>query len=1532
LTITISVLYVDDESSLLEIGKIYLERTHEFAVTTVSSATDGLERLKSNGIQAIVSDYQMPGMDGIGFLKQVRAMNKTIPFILFTGKGREDIAIEAFENGADFYLQKGGAPKPQFAELTTKIKSAVEHRAADEQVTVLNRLYTVLSATNRAIVRIHDKKELLNEICRIAVDDGGFTMVWAGIANPEKHLIEPIAMAGNVKGYIDAIAISTDDIPRGRGPTGTAFRKNTFNVCNDIVNDPKMTPWRKGALEQGYRSLASFPFAHGTGNAGVITFYASEPGFFTPQIIRLLEEQTGDISFALVTMEHEEQRSAAEKHLKKSELQYRRLFETAQDAILIIDGDSGDIIDANKFILDMLGYPLEYFVGKHLWELGFLKDKSLSEKAFAELETDGYIRYDDLPLETKQGRAISVEFVSNVYLVGDKRIIQCNIRDITQQKIEAEEHRRLAAIVKFSDDAIIGKTLDGVIVSWNAGAELIYGYTAEEAIGKPISILVPPGKRDEIPGILEKIRAGERISHMETKRLTKDGRIIDVSLTVSPIKNKQGLIVGASTIARDITEHRRDLDEIVKARNEWESTFNSIPDLIAIIDKNFRLVRVNKAMADRLGVSPDDAVGRTCYETVHHTSCPVEACPHRLLLADGRPHTVDIHEENLKGDFTLSVSPAFDPSGKITGSVHILHDITRRKQAEEEHVRLATIVEFSDNAIIGKTLEGIITSWNTGATKLYGYTAEEAIGNPISILVPPSGRDEIPSILERIRAGERISHLETKRRTNDGRIIDVSMSVSPIKNKDGLIVGASTIAHDITEHKRMEEALRESEERVRTIIEQSPLSIEVMSPDGRTVQVNNAFEKLWGVTLDDLKDYNILHDEQLTRLGIMPFIERGFSGEAVTFPAVQYDGSKTLGFGATKWIQGNIYPVRDIAGTIRNVILVQEDITERKRMEEALQESRFQLEDAMDQGRMAYWEFDLPTKTFTFNDRFYALYGTTADREGGYRMSGELYTRAFVHPDDTGVVAYEIEKSITSDMGRLYEMEHRIVRRDGEVRHIVVRYRTSLDRNGQTIKNYGVNQDITERKRAEDALKVSEDKYRTILENMQDLFYRTDLVGKITMISPAGARLAGYESPDDLIGMDSAVLYADPENRQQLIADLKENRSVFNYPVTLHVRDGSVRYVTTSSHFYSDAGGTVRGVEGLIHDITGLRLAEDALRESEKRYRDMFELNNAVMLILNPDTGSIVDANSAAIHYYGYSWDEITHLVIPDINITDPAIIKKEMSRAVENPGTIFTFRHRKKNGEIRDVEVFSGPITLGGKNFLHSIIQDVTERKLAEEALRQANRKLNLLSSITRHDINNQLLALSSYLELSKESLGDAAKISEYIIKEERAATAIGRQIVFTKEYQDLGVNAPVWQDVEKSIRKAVAVLPMRDIRVAADINNLEIYADPLFEKVFYNLIDNALRYGGQKMKRIRITSRESEAGLVISAEDDGDGISAEYKKNLFKRGFGHNTGLGLFLSREILSITGITITETGESGTGARFEISVPKGSYRT
>jgi signal transduction histidine kinase len=163
------------------------------------------------------------------------------------------------------------------------------------------------------------------------------------------------------------------------------------------------------------------------------------------------------------------------------------------------------------------------------------------------------------------------------------------------------------------------------------------------------------------------------------------------------------------------------------------------------------------------------------------------------------------------------------------------------------------------------------------------------------------------------------------------------------------------------------------------------------------------------------------------------------------------------------------------------------------------------------------------------------------------------------------------------------------------------------------------------------------------------------------------------------------------------------------------------------------------------------------------------------------------------------------------------------------------------------------------------------------------------------------------------------------------RIAGILEEQIDFTRVYEDMGTTAPAWQNIGDGIDRGVAALPMRDVKVEVDRRDLEIYADPIFERVLYNLMDNALKHGGDSMTVIRVTSRVTGAGLVVTFEDNGEGIAQEDKARLFERGFGKNSGLGLFLSREILSNTGITITETGEPGTGARFEMVVPKGAYR-
>jgi len=223
----------------------------------------------------------------------------------------------------------------------------------------------------------------------------------------------------------------------------------------------------------------------------------------------------------------------------------------------------------------------------------------------------------------------------------------------------------------------------------------------------------------------------------------------------------------------------------------------------------------------------------------------------------------------------------------------------------------------------------------------------------------------------------------------------------------------------------------------------------------------------------------------------------------------------------------------------------------------------------------------------------------------------------------------------------------------------------------------------------------------------------------------------------------------------------------------------------------------------------------------------------------------------------------------------------------------------------------------------------EIYERKRFENAIQLANRKLNTLSTITRHDILNQITAIVMYLSLAEESSSDPGVI-EQLHKIEEITQLIQKQIRFTRDYQTIGESTPHWQNVGITVDNAMVGLDLRAITVEKNCGTLELFADYLLDKVFYNILDNAVRHG-ERVTTIRCSFRENTNGLTLIIEDNGIGIPEGVKEKIFKREYYRNTGYGLFLAEEILSITGISISETGVPGKGARFEIHAPKGTYR-
>jgi len=222
-------------------------------------------------------------------------------------------------------------------------------------------------------------------------------------------------------------------------------------------------------------------------------------------------------------------------------------------------------------------------------------------------------------------------------------------------------------------------------------------------------------------------------------------------------------------------------------------------------------------------------------------------------------------------------------------------------------------------------------------------------------------------------------------------------------------------------------------------------------------------------------------------------------------------------------------------------------------------------------------------------------------------------------------------------------------------------------------------------------------------------------------------------------------------------------------------------------------------------------------------------------------------------------------------------------------------------------------------------LIKEIDERRQVEKALHQINAKLNLVSSIARHDILNRLTVIYGIISLLQEGISDPT-FSDYLKKAEESAIAIRRQIEFTGDYKNMGLEKADWQNVKDSLLQSCENVDLKGVTLDVFTNNLEIFADPWLKKVFFNLIDNTLRYA-ERVTKISVSFRESEDGLDLLFEDNGIGIPFDEKEKIFERGYGKNIGYGLFMVREILAITEITIRETGEPGKGARYEIHVPK-----
>ena len=696
------ILCVDDEPAILGIISHFLQKTPGFRVDTSSSAKEALKMMEGQEYDAVVADYLMPEMNGIELLKEVRGKKIDIPFIILTGKGNEDVAVDALNIGADFYVQKDGDPKQQYTDLANMIKQSVQQRRSNEsllrttqtlhaviqaspvpiyaldphgivlmwnraaervfgwkaeeitgkplpivpqeavdefralrgrvlegesfagvelrrlrkdgrmidillwtaplrddrgrisgimasaqeitqqkametRLTRLNRLYAFLSNTNAAIVRLKTRQALFDEICRVAVEKGGFRAAWIGILDEQTHAVKPVASHGATEWMGTTFSVSADENPEGMSPTGKAIREGKLFLSSDISKDPDMEPWREHAAKSGVRSAAAIPIRLKGRVIGALAIHASEADFFQDDEKTLLEEVTSDLSYALDSMTREEGRRRVQSTLRREATFTSTTLDTAGALIVVLDRE-GRIVRFNREGEQVTKYMAEEVVGKRLMDV-FIPPEDIEKvrEMFSQIIGGRYPVECECDWLTKNGSRRKIDWTNTALPERDgsvKFVIATGI-DVTEKR-RAEESLRaseeqLRLVTDNMTDMLTRTDAQGKYEYVSPSHRIQVGWEPKDLLGKNFVEFIHPDDAERVlEAISQHLEAGKLMGTVEFRLRRADGEYVWVESTGSAILDEKGKVTGGVFGTRDISKRKEAQAELERRTVEAE--------------------------------------------------------------------------------------------------------------------------------------------------------------------------------------------------------------------------------------------------------------------------------------------------------------------------------------------------------------------------------------------------------------------------------------------------------------------------------------------------------------------------------------------------------------------------------------------------------------------------------------------------------------------------------------------------------------------------------------------------------------------------------------------------------------------------------------------------------------------------------------------------------------------------------------------------------------------------------------------------
>jgi len=1064
---------------------------------------------------------------------------------------------------------------------------------------------------------------------------------------------------------------------------------------------------------------------------------------------------------------------------------------------------------------------------------------------------------------------------------------------------------------------------------WNKSSEILTGIRVEDAIGKSLSEIFPdtPWRRRA-----ERVyRAVLRTQQPQTFVNDYDinGRHYILAMSAYPSRG------GISVFVKDITESEQAEEALQIEKNKLQSVIDAMADGLTIQDTEYNIIYQNEPARISSG---GDRVGEKCYRVYEGRESICEDCPVEKAFKDGKPHTSERQQALPSRELSFwetTANPIRDARGEIVSCLEIGRDITERKKQEQaladELTQRRLLVDQSIDGIVVLDVDAKVYEANQRFAEMLGYTLEE-----VRELHTWDWDKNFPpeQILEMGReVDEKGLHLETKHTRKDGSVIDVDISIN------GTMCGGQKlifcVCRDITERKEMEEALRESEKKLRLISENSRDIICLHDPDHRYVYISPACKEILGYEPDELVGTNpweLVHPEDIEALQ-----KEGQEKVLQGMPALlSYRIRKKSGEYA--WFESVSQLLKDGAGNVLGFVTSSRDITERKRAEEALGQSEEKYRTILEEMEDSYFEVDLGGHLTFVNN--------SVCRDLGYsreELIGMSYKDFTIEDDIESVfrVFNEVYRTDVPNKG----FPWKTVRKDGVCGFAETSISVLRNDKGEIIGFRGVGRDVTERKKMEEAINLQRAYFQQLFDNSPDAILMMATNDRAIQANRGFEVLFGY-SNEEVKGRSLIELIIPEVDVQEASDSLQRilGGEVVRKESVRRRKDGSLVDVSVLAYPIRFNDKLV-GTYGVYSDITERKQAEEKLRQSEENYKTLFNSSVIGTFVLDAETMKIVIGNQAAAEMLGFSSVEeaiginpLDFILLEDremvLEIVTKELFEQDLRRTQE-------LRMITKDGREIWISATAARIMHEGKLAGLISFTDITEEKRQRERLMMTDRLASLgeLASGTAHELNNPLTSIIGFSQLLMErEVPDDIREDLKLINNEaqRAASVTKNLLTFARKHAPEKQLNQINNIIEDVLKLRAYEYKANNIEVERQFapNLPEIMADYFqIQQVFMNIIINAEYFMINEHNKgtLTITTKKQKDTVMILFADDGAGIPPESLRRIFDPFFttkeaGKGTGLGLSICHGIVTEHGGQIYARNQQGKGATIFVELP------